>query len=328
MSNKVLFRFGSRAEYDALPASQILDNALYFLTDTNELYRGTVPICKAHYYEGSLLATDADEDAAIARIVGVNTPVLNDILILKKANDIKTPYIYVNHLNSDSQLVEEWTPLHNKVSGEDIVFEDGTSLLDKLHQGGMDYNAIDEKVFTIITDNNDDPVGFTLRDYGIKYYEKNDDGDYEAVEVDAQHPWPTGVVPRVISENGVPVLAWFVPDATTVEGQQLDLDNLKRDVADLKTVVGKEASGADPATGLIKRVGTLEKNCVKEIHVGNSIFRSVNGAVTLPIFNGANNGFVPKPAANLGEVYVLGSNGQWIDPDQLFNLEWEEIETT
>ena len=326
-SNKVLFRFGSRAEYDALPSEQVLDNALYFLTDTQELYRGSIPICKAHYYEGSVLPTDADDDATIARIVSSNTPTINDILVINRGNGIKTPYIYAG-LSENGTLVYGWRPLHNKVSGEEVVFEDGTSLLDRLNQGGMDYSAIDEKVFTIITDNHNDPVGFTLKDYGIKYYDKDENDEYVAIQVDAQHPWPTGVVPRVISENGVPVLAWFVPDANTAEGQQLDLDNLKRDVADLKTVVGQEASGNDPATGLIKRVGTIEKAYVKEIHVGNSIFRPVNGAITLPIFNGNNNGVVPKPAANLGETYVLGSNGQWVDPSTLFNLEWEEIETT
>ncbi len=327
-NNKVLFRFGSRAEYDALPAEQILDNALYFLTDTNELYRGSVPICKAHYYEGSVLQSDADDDDTIARIVGNETPTLNDILVINRANGVKTPYIYAGLPDNNLDLVYGWRPLHTKVSGEEVVFSDGTSLLDKLNQGGMDYSAIDEKVFTVITDSHDDPIGFTLKDYGIKYYDKDENDDYVAIEVDAQHPWPTGVVPRVISENGVPVLAWFVPDATTAEGQQLDVENLKRDVADLKAVVGQEATGSDPSTGLIKRVGTIEANYTKEIHIGNNIFRSVNGAITLPLFNGTNNGIVPKPAANLGEIYVLGSNGQWINPDQLFNLEWEEIETT
>ena len=328
MPNKVLFRFGSRAEYDALLPEQILDNALYFLTDTQELYRGTVPICKAHYYEGSVLPADADDNATITRIVGTDTPTLNDILVINRANGIKTPYIYAGLPDSNDNLIYEWRPLHNKVSGEEVIFEDGTSLLDKLNQGGMDYNAIDERVFTIITDNDDDPIGFTLKDYGIKYYDKDQNDDYVAITVDAQHPWPTGVVPRVISENGNAVLAWFVPDSSTAEGQQLDLDNLKRDVADLKTVVGKEASGNEPATGLIQRVGTIEQNYTQEIHIGNSVFRPVNGAITLPIFDGTNNGAVPQPNVGANNVYVLGSNGQWIDPDTLFNLEWEEIETT
>lgn len=54
VNRKVLFKFGSRAQYDALSVNEIQDNALYFLLDTNELYRGAVPICKAHYFEGNI----------------------------------------------------------------------------------------------------------------------------------------------------------------------------------------------------------------------------------------------------------------------------------
>ena len=38
---KVIFKFGTRAEYNALVTKQA--NALYFLLDTHELYRGEVP---------------------------------------------------------------------------------------------------------------------------------------------------------------------------------------------------------------------------------------------------------------------------------------------
>jgi len=50
-NQKVLFKFGSAAEYAALEAKQ--NNALYFLLDTNELYRGETPFGQAHVYIGT-----------------------------------------------------------------------------------------------------------------------------------------------------------------------------------------------------------------------------------------------------------------------------------
>jgi len=69
-NNKVLFKFGSQANYKALSQQEIESNALYFLVDTGELYRGSVPIGQAKYYVGTLLAGDQSKEAAISRIVG------------------------------------------------------------------------------------------------------------------------------------------------------------------------------------------------------------------------------------------------------------------
>lgn len=97
MLKKVVFKFGSRADYDSLPQDKISDNILYFLLDTNELYRGTVPICKSHYYEGRLFTTDPNDFYAISRILNGVTPCENDVVVVEQDNDIRHPYIYVRH---------------------------------------------------------------------------------------------------------------------------------------------------------------------------------------------------------------------------------------
>ena len=182
----------------------------------------------------------------------------------------------------------------------------------------MDYTALDEDVFSTIEEN-DETVGFTLKDFGVKYYDYVD-GQYVLVTVDNEHPWPTGLTPRVTSENGRAVLGWFMPNPDTESGQIEDLTTLRQDVADLKTVVGHAGTNGSPATGLIQKVGSL----VEKIKIGSTTLTPVNGTLELSIFNGTNNGLVPKPTGLTG-VRVLGSNGYWLDPNEFFELEWKPI---
>lgn len=318
-NKKVLFKFGTRAEYNAIPSDQILNNALYFLLDTNELYRGSTPIGQSHYYEGQLTDEQTHEQAITAAL-GANAPAVNDILILTTQSGIKYPYIYTA-ITANNSVTHEWKPLYGKVDGNEIIFDDGETLLEKLSQTSLDYSAFDDDVFSVLSEN-DEPVGITLKDFGVKYYDYVD-GEYVLVQVDNDHPWISGLVPRVVLENGRPVLGWFVPAPDSASGQEIDLTNLKQDVADLKTLVGKQGSNGQPSTGLIH---TVEQK-VGSIQIGDSTLTPVDGTINLPIFNGSNNGVVPKPNANLDSLRVLGSNGQWLDPNELFYLEWEELAT-
>ena len=129
-NNKVLFKFGSQANYKALSAQEIENNALYFLTDTGELYRGSVPIGQAKYYVGTLLNSDVSKAAAITRIVSNSIPVLNDILVLVESNGVRTPYLYAAY-DDNGIDVEGWVPLIDKVDGDNLVFSNGDTLQDK-----------------------------------------------------------------------------------------------------------------------------------------------------------------------------------------------------
>ncbi len=323
-NNKVLFKFGTQAAYRALTAQEIESNALYFLTDTGELYRGNVPIGQAKYYVGSLLGTDADATAAITRIVGATTPVVNDILVLNESNGVKTPYIFAAY-EDNSNIVEGWVPLVDKIDGDDIVFSNGDTLADRIGNSAMDYNAFDTNVFDILQQNGED-VGVTLRDYGAVYYTSDGQGGYTAVTVDAQHPWPAGLTPKVISQNGALVLGWVVPDLSTSAGQADAIAAMQQEITDLKTLVGSPTSGNNIATGLVGRIEDVEADYVNGIKIGQTTLRPVQNVIELPIFNGSNNGLVPQPPASLDNVIkILGSDGTWHDSKDLFSIEWEEI---
>lgn len=73
---KVLFKFGSKAEYLALENK--LDNALYFLTDTGELYKGETAIAHSHIYKGTKQLNETNIEA-LNRITYNNIPIEGDI---------------------------------------------------------------------------------------------------------------------------------------------------------------------------------------------------------------------------------------------------------
>lgn len=81
MPNDVLFKYGTRADYDALKGN-VKDNALYFLTDTGELLRGALNLGQANHYEG--IRQEGETDAqVITRVVKNASLIKNDIFVVK-----------------------------------------------------------------------------------------------------------------------------------------------------------------------------------------------------------------------------------------------------
>lgn len=81
MANDVLFKYGTRAAYDAL-GSNVADNALYFLTDTGELLRGAKNLGQANHYEGIRQGEETDAEV-ITRVTENVILIKNDIFVVK-----------------------------------------------------------------------------------------------------------------------------------------------------------------------------------------------------------------------------------------------------
>ena len=315
---KVLFRFGSRAEYDALAEKD--SNSLYFLLDTNELYRGEVPIGISHYYNG-VVQTNETFHHAVQRILDEKTPIPNDLLNLVATDGIEDLYIYLDD--------GTWKQLNATVRGESVLFSDGDTLEEKL-QSINQFLSIDENVLEI------DGDVLTIRDYGKQYYEfipevpaEGIEGQpgyvpavpahYELVIVDENHPWPEGLSPRTNSEGSI---SWYMPNLSTLEGindtvaslqdliqqvievndQQTEtLESLQQDLLtlhDLQVVVGEmgDPNEGTESTGLIKRVEDLENLTGANLTIklnGNTLV-PVNGVVNIPLFGADHDGAVPK----------------------------------
>ena len=114
----VLFKFGTRAEYDA-NIDKVKSNALYFLTDTGELLRGNVNLAQAHYYE-AIKADDETETEAINRAVSSAIALIkNDVCVVKKLisgtdNYSHTAYFYDG---------ENWRAMDGNYNAENVYFD-------------------------------------------------------------------------------------------------------------------------------------------------------------------------------------------------------------
>jgi hypothetical protein len=101
--NKVLFKFGTAAQYAALETKN--SNALYFLLDTNEIYRGDVPFSQPHIFTG-IRENGANDADTITAIVSNNTPVTGDFLTIHNADNSTDAFIY-------SKANDEWVHIGN-----------------------------------------------------------------------------------------------------------------------------------------------------------------------------------------------------------------------
>lgn len=116
MPNDVLFKYGTRADYDALKGN-VKDNALYFLTDTGELLRGSRNLGQANHYEG--IRQEGETDAqVIARVVESLNLIKNDIFVVKTliAED---KYSFTAYTYDGTN----WCAMDGNYSAENIYFD-------------------------------------------------------------------------------------------------------------------------------------------------------------------------------------------------------------
>ena len=116
MPNDVLFKYGTRADYDALKGD-VKDNALYFLTDTGELLRGARNLGQANHYEGIRQEGESDAQVITRVVTGLNL-IKNDIFVVKTliAEDKYsfTAYTYDG---------ENWCAMDGNYNAENIYFD-------------------------------------------------------------------------------------------------------------------------------------------------------------------------------------------------------------
>lgn len=111
----VVFKYGTRAQYDALATKD--EHALYFLTDTGEIYRGAVNLARGSHFEGIRTADDADDMAVIARVLGTQPAVQDDIFVVKTliADD---KYSYTSYVYEG----DAWKAMDGNYSAKNVYF--------------------------------------------------------------------------------------------------------------------------------------------------------------------------------------------------------------
>ena len=114
---KVLFKFGTSAQYLALENK--LDNALYFLTDTGELYKGDQAIAKSRVYKGTRQLNE-NNDEALLRISADYIPVAGDIGIIINSDNTLDAFIRSSD-NLWNQINTPTSQLENRLNNLELL---------------------------------------------------------------------------------------------------------------------------------------------------------------------------------------------------------------
>lgn len=354
-TGKVLFRFGSRAEYDALSKKD--SNSLYFLLDTHELYRGNVPVGNAHYYETELF-TDETVPQAMDRLMTDKYPVINDVMVLKEQNGSVDLFMYTDK--------KEWKQLNVGIKSANVIFPSGQTLDERLQSIVGNFELpINDKVLEL----NDGML--SLKDYGKRYYAyipaveaQGEPGKlgyippvpahYELVTVDNNHQWSESLEPRVNSDGS---LGWYEPNLTDVQDLQtsvasiqqqltqvvtlgnshtVDLSSLKQKVTTLQTIVGTATIGQQSGTGLILRVENLESQLSKPSALqsvsiaGAKLGHDKDWNVDIPIYSDNLPGLVPAIKTAVQSLSTMNRKHTYLSADgwndSIGDLTWNDRE--
>lgn len=244
--SKVLFKYGHRADYDALKGN-ILENALYFLTDTGEILRGSVNLTKNHYYDGEVAKGETDLQV-INRVMTGKTAVQDDVFLVKKTiiegQVTVTPYMYTGI---------QWLSLSGAQAANEVVLDSDIQVGEvTVAAKGATLSSVLATVFTQMRNAkvaiNEDSLEMSegnvlnLKNFGKQYYRfvsqaGETEAHYELQPVDASHAWAAGLELRTALEGGKVTLGWYEPNPTTIEGLHSQVGTLQTSVDDLKNTV-------------------------------------------------------------------------------------------
>ena len=353
--SKVLFRFGSRAEYDALKTKD--SNSLYFLLDTHELYRGNVPVGNAHYYETLIQEGESVPDA-MERLMDGKHPVINDIMVIKESNGTVDLFMFTDQ--------KEWKQLNIGVKSQNVILPSGETLDERLQSIVGNFELpIDDRVLEL-ADNM-----LSLKDYGRRYYayipEVEAQGEpgklgyippvpahYELVTVSDDHPWSEDLEPRVTSDGS---LGWYEPNtadldelqksvtqlsqtvtqlSTTTRTHTTEIATIKQKVTTLQTIVGTATVGQQSGSGLILRVENLESYASKphglqSVSVAGSVLsHDRNWNSDIPLFSDTEPGVVPALNTAVQSLELMNRKHTQLSADgwndSIGDLTWNDRE--
>ncbi len=120
MATPVVFKYGTRAQYDAL--AEKASNALYFLTDTGELLRGDVNMAKGSHYEGIFNPeVDTNDNDVIARVLTeANAKAVREDIFVVKRLIATDKYSYTSYVYDGTN----WAAMDGNYNAENVYFDE------------------------------------------------------------------------------------------------------------------------------------------------------------------------------------------------------------
>ena len=298
---KVLFKFGTRAQYEALATT--LDNALYFLTDTGELYRGSVPFGQAHVYDTNR-QTDKQNAALIVRVLNGAIPAYNDLIIARNANQTVDILMYTTM---------GWTQLNSNVAASEIV--QTAQRVTTLEGQVADLEAILNGTPADPEQGTEAVPGLTDRVTTLESQIAGVSGAFHFKGTTADLSLISNPAEGDVYQVGEDEYAWN-GTAWVKLGGNFDTSALatKRElsdaVADLEALIGHPAT-----TETVHNDETGEDEEVPVAATGIYADLANNPGTIIPIFDGTVNGLVPVLDATVSAEdkanYYLNALGQW-----------------
>ena len=131
MANQVVFKYGTREQYDGLATKAA--NALYFLTDTGEIYRGDVNLARGSHYEGErnkvndVWETDLE---VISRVfASISTPeVVDDIFVIKTPIGETGKYSYSSFVYDGTN----WCAMDGNYDATNVIFDSNLTVTENI----------------------------------------------------------------------------------------------------------------------------------------------------------------------------------------------------
>lgn len=300
MMAKVLFKFGTAAQYAALETKQ--ENALYFLLDTNELYRGTVPIAKQHVYVGNRSGNTSDV-ITIATLLNGNSAVNGDIVVIKNANQTSDAFVY-------AESTQEWLRVGSSTS--DTIISQLTGRVSDLEallngvEADPSHNIEAEEGLIDRVANLESLLASTAGAFHFKGT-KATIADLEAT----QNPGEGDVYQVGTSEYVWTGSAWIELGPTVDLSSYATTSALNTAIADLEALIGEPSSTTtetDPITGEETTTTTPATGIYADL------FEHADQII--PLFDGVVSGLVPvdgsNDSANVKANKFLNALGNWV----------------
>ena len=131
MANQVVFKYGTREQYDGLATKAA--NALYFLTDTGEIYRGDVNLARGSHYEGERNKVDdvweTDLEVISRVFASISTPeVVDDIFVIKTPIGETGKYSYSSFVYDGTN----WCAMDGNYDATNVIFDSNLTVTENI----------------------------------------------------------------------------------------------------------------------------------------------------------------------------------------------------
>ena len=133
MALPVVFKYGTREQYDNLAAKN--ENALYFLTDTGEIYRGDVNLARGSHYEGVRnlkedgVNYETDQEVIDRVLATVAAPaVVDDIFVIKTQIGATDKYSHTAFVYDGSN----WAAMDGNYDANNVIFDEDFTVTENI----------------------------------------------------------------------------------------------------------------------------------------------------------------------------------------------------